>query len=299
MDNKNYYDVLNVTKDSTIEEIKKSYRKLSMKYHPDKNNGEDTKMKKITEAYTILGDSNKKKQYDLESSMLNPNDIINMFFSQAGNMNGVNMNGVNMNGVNMGTHTFHIPTQHNFPFFNANMFTNNFIRPLVHKVHVTLEEIYNNSVIKTTITKTVTANNTKRTIHEEISVTVPSTYLDSNSVILKHKGHIINNNKGDLKIKFILVDHKNFSLYNNDIIYSHTICLKDALCGFSFNIDYLNGKSYKINNSDTIINHSFKKEINNMGLLSNGVKGKLIIMFNILFPNELSKETKQQLKTLL
>ena len=290
MDNKNYYEILNVTKDSTIEEIKKSYRKLSMKYHPDKNNGEDTNMKKISEAYTIIGDPEKKRKYDLETSVLNPNDIINMFFSQRDNMN----------GVNLGSHTFHIPTQPGgFPFFNTNIFTNNFIRPLVHKVYITLEEIFNNSEIKTTITKTVTTNNINRSIHEEISIKVPSTYLDSDFVILKQKGNIINNNKGDLKIKFILLDHECFSLYNNDIIYSHTISLRDALCGFSFNINYLNGKTYKINNSDTIINSSFKKEINNMGFVSNGVKGKLIIMFNILFPNELTKETKQKLKVLL
>ena len=46
-----YYKVLGVTNNSTPEEIKKSYRKLSLKYHPDKNNGDDTKFKQINEAY--------------------------------------------------------------------------------------------------------------------------------------------------------------------------------------------------------------------------------------------------------
>ena len=59
---KKYYDILNVTKDNTSDEIKKSYRKLSMKYHPDKNNGEDSKMKELTEASSILGDPEKKKK---------------------------------------------------------------------------------------------------------------------------------------------------------------------------------------------------------------------------------------------
>jgi len=61
---KNYYEILGVSKEATPEEIKKSYRKLSLKYHPDKNpDGEET-FKEISEAYGTLGDTNKKAQYD-------------------------------------------------------------------------------------------------------------------------------------------------------------------------------------------------------------------------------------------
>ena len=77
MATKDYYKILNIDKNSSQEDIKKSFRKLSMKYHPDKNNGEDSKMKEITEAYNIIGDTNKKKRYDLEQNMPNPEDIIN------------------------------------------------------------------------------------------------------------------------------------------------------------------------------------------------------------------------------
>ena len=51
-----YYGVLGVEKNSSPAEIKKNFRKLSLQYHPDKNNGDDKKFKEINEAYQILSD---------------------------------------------------------------------------------------------------------------------------------------------------------------------------------------------------------------------------------------------------
>jgi len=62
-----YYDVLQVKKDSTNKEIKKSYRCLAKKYHPDKNPDDsdaENKFKEITEAYEVLSDDDKRAQYD-------------------------------------------------------------------------------------------------------------------------------------------------------------------------------------------------------------------------------------------
>ncbi|OIO20099.1 MAG: molecular chaperone DnaJ [Candidatus Magasanikbacteria bacterium CG1_02_32_51] len=61
---KDYYKILGVDKGTTKEEIKKSFRKLAHEYHPDKKTGNEDKFKEINEAYQVLGDDNKRKQYD-------------------------------------------------------------------------------------------------------------------------------------------------------------------------------------------------------------------------------------------
>ena len=64
---KNYYDILGVDKSASQEEIKKAYRKLALKYHPDRNPDDqqaEEKLKEINEAYSVLSDVEKRKQYD-------------------------------------------------------------------------------------------------------------------------------------------------------------------------------------------------------------------------------------------
>lgn len=61
---KNYYDILGVNKNASQDDIKKAYRNLSKKYHPDKTGGDDSKFKEINEAYDTLGDETKRRQYD-------------------------------------------------------------------------------------------------------------------------------------------------------------------------------------------------------------------------------------------
>lgn len=61
---KDYYEILGVSKNASDNEIKKSYRRLAQKYHPDKTGGDANKFKEINEAYQVLSDQQKRSQYD-------------------------------------------------------------------------------------------------------------------------------------------------------------------------------------------------------------------------------------------
>ena len=113
---KDLYKLLELDENASGDQIKKSFRKLSMKYHPDKNNGQDAKFKEINEAYETLGDPQLKQKYDMErkggfpfftsgSSSHSPfgfqEDMMNAFFS--GGLSGMRRGGPNVqifrNGV--------------------------------------------------------------------------------------------------------------------------------------------------------------------------------------------------------
>ena len=64
MSKRDYYEVLGVSKDASADEIKKAFRKLAVKYHPDKDGGDETKFKEANEAYEVLKDAQKRQRYD-------------------------------------------------------------------------------------------------------------------------------------------------------------------------------------------------------------------------------------------
>ena len=92
-----YYDVLGVKPTATADELKKAYRKLALKYHPDKNPSEGERFKAISQAYEVLSDEKKRQVYDEGGEQAikeggsgggggfhSPMDIFDMFFGGGG-----------------------------------------------------------------------------------------------------------------------------------------------------------------------------------------------------------------------
>lgn len=132
MENKDYYGILGVQKTATEEEIKKAYKKLALQYHPDKNPGNDAaceKFKEVAEAYSILGTSDKRKQYDVMGSFdetmdfgggPDPFSVFNSIFKQHVESF---MNMQYENDINLGNifSNFSGMPQNNFPFGNVHI----------------------------------------------------------------------------------------------------------------------------------------------------------------------------------
>ncbi len=88
---RDYYDILGVARDASPDDIKKAYRRLAHKYHPDKDGGNEEKFKEINEAYSVLSDAQKRAQYDRFGAAGGAQGFGGFDFSQFGGAQGVHV----------------------------------------------------------------------------------------------------------------------------------------------------------------------------------------------------------------
>ena len=324
-DENNYYKILEVPETATAEEIKRSYRRLSLKFHPDKNVGNpdvEEIYKKINGSYEVLGDPEKKREYDGEKNNpfshmgqnmgqnmgMDMNDLFSQIFGGNGR-GGININGMHMGmgmgmGPNMG-HGFQA-----FPGANVHVFPNG-IRinpplqkptPILKTIVVSMENVLNGSTIPVELERWIIENELKVFEKQTIYVPIPKGVDDNEIIILENQGNIMNEGcKGDIKLFIKVENNTEFVRVGLDLILEKTITLKESLCGFSFEMKYINDKVYTIHNQtgQNIIPPGYKKLIPNMGLSRENFVGNLIISFTILFPEKLTEEQLQKLIEIL
>jgi DnaJ-class molecular chaperone len=294
----NYYNILGVGETASKDEIKKAYRTLQMKHHPDKNPGNEEAFKitqKINEAYETLGDEQKKAEYDMMRNnpfarMANPgmevpvDDIFSMFFGGGNPFAGMpGMGGGMPPGAKI--HVFHGGPMGFQQAMNKPI-------PIMKSLQINMEQVLNGASLPLEIERWIIENGTKVFEKETIYVDVPPGIDENEMIVLRDKGNIINEHcKGDIKINILVQNNTAFKRSGLDLILEKHISLKESLCGFSFELNYLNGKSYTVNNNKgNIVPPEYKKIYPGMGLKRGEHKGNMIIVFHIDFPEKLTEE---------
>lgn len=305
----NYYTILGVDEKSTKDEIKKAYRGLQMKYHPDRNQGNQdciNMTQKINEAYETLSDEQKRREYDV---------IRNNPFMKMGPNGNMNMN-MNMNNANIPLNDifnmmFGGGNLHNIPngakvhiFHGGNMNVQNALNkpvPLMKSLQINMSQVFTGVSLPLEVERWTMENNTKVFEKETIYVDIPPGIDNNEMIVLRDKGNIISENcKGDVKVNILVQNNTAFKRSGLDLILDKKVTLKDALCGFTFNLDYINGKNYTLNNNKgSIVPPEYKKMYPGMGLKRGEHKGNMIIHFHVEFPEKLSIEQIDKLSEIL
>jgi DnaJ family protein B protein 4 len=283
---RNYYKILELEYGCSGEEIKKSFRKLSLKYHPDKNKEcNSDKFVEISDAYETLSDPEKKTIYDNQFKMNNPlyNDLCNDKTS------GLNSLFSDLFG-NMNIKSGHIFNQLSKP------------PPIINSLEIDIETIYKAQNIPIEIERWIMSGDKKSIEKERIYVDIPEGVDENELIIIREKGNINELGiSGDLKI-FIRINNNSCLFKRNglDLEMCKVISLRESLCGFSFEIEHINGKKYAIKNEmRKIIYPGFKKVINNLGIKRGNSSGNLIIKFEIMFPESINENLIDKINRIL
>jgi DnaJ-class molecular chaperone len=327
--NKDYYEILEIVRTCSQEDISEAYRNLSLKYHPAKAPPEKKEVyelhfQKLAEAYEVLSDPTRKGIYDIYGS----EGLRTGITDKKGNVKGAYKflnNGHEIFERYMGTSnpftlirdnekiSEEIPSVFGSAFGGQNKEKEKELSPIHIYLECTLEELYNGCV-KTIKYKKNNINYDLRTTNVvEVSqdVEIFRGYDDNTIITYKEKG---NDAPGmissDLIVHIKEIPHKCFKRINkNDLLYIHEIPLVKALNSEPVCLYTLDGRKLAIS-IDEIISPATLKVIPGEGMpiydkdlsktRGNKIqKGDLYIKFNIIFPEYIDPDKKKRIITLL
>lgn len=326
VDTTKLYETLGVEKTADAKEIKKAYRKLAVKHHPDKG-GDEQKFKEISAAYEVLSDEEKRAKYDkyglegLENEGgggRSPDDIFSMFFGGGGGRRSGPRKGESIN----------------------------------HPIKVSLEDLYNGKTVKLAINRQVIIGDATMCeacdgqgavmelrqialgMVQQVQRKCPSCTDGYKCKTKKERKvlevHVEKGMKNGQKIQFrgmadekpnmepgdinFIVQEKEHDLFKRkgaDLLITKTLSLNEALCGFEWSLKHLDNREIVIKSRpgevikpETVGGQPFVKIVSGEGMPSKGnpfVKGNLYVLFRVEFPTdgELDEATVATLKKTL
>jgi curved DNA-binding protein len=306
-DYKDYYSVLGVSKSATADEIKKAFRKLAVKYHPDRNpdnKSSEEKFKEISEAYEVLGDTDKRKKYDQfgrywESSSSGSQQ------SPWGNTTPKNTN-VNVNNFDFGNYG-------SFDDFINDLLGQSFSNTNPRSSRTSTSGFSGETGFGTqTQSSTAKASDIEKNItlsysqayhgvetqlnlgSENITVKIPSGAKNGTKIRLRGKGKLnsISKQRGDLYLKVELKPHDFFQFEDDKLVCEVPITPYEAVLGGEINVPTPAGEvKVKIPSG---IRHGQSLRLKGKGWSSaKGDFGDLFVKMAIAIPNNVTTQEKE------
>ncbi len=279
---RNLYEVLGVARTANQDEIKKAYRQLAKKHHPDvnKDSGAETKFKEINKAYETLSDEGKRRNYDQFGSG-GPQMGGGGFqggFQQGGSQGGINLDdlmGGGMGGV----------FEEMFGFGGRNPNAARKGRSLVQRVSITLKDSYKGRKIKVR-----TASGKTKTVD------IPKGIRNGQELRLAGYGEpgINGGPSGDLHIQVLVGRDTNFEIRGNNLLRRVSVDYLDLLTTSKKSFNGLGGETLTVkipafHNPKNLLRIKGK----GMPILNHSRTGDLYIELNIIMPKKISKKVKR------
>ncbi len=308
-----YYATLGVSKGASADEIKKAYRKLALKYHPDRNQGDkkaEARFKEVNEAYAVLSDPEKKQQYDTYGEAgfhqrFSQEDIFRNF--DIGDI----LKQFGFGSASFGGRTFSGSTGQNpfGAFFgqgggsmgsgcrggSCGSRRSSILKgeDVTYELNVSLEDVLKGTEKKITLRYNGRPQN--------MAVKIPKGIDSGKRLRLSGKGRPSPNGgpAGDLYLKVNVTPHPEFKREGDNLVIEKKIPFSDACLGTRLAIKTLDGKQFKVKVPPGVQNDA-KLRLRGHGLPHGpmGDRGDILVRLGVQVPQNLSPEQEKLIKEL-
>jgi len=309
MAQKDYYDILGVSKNASQDEIKKAYRKLAMKYHPDHSSGNkenEEKFKEISEAYAVLSDPEKRKQYDTYGSedfqqRYSQEDIFKDFdlgdiLKEFGFGGASFFTSGGQKGRSRKSSHYSFDPESIFGFGGRGGGRQAQVKgsDAEYEIPLTLQEVAEG----TTKTIAITGPSGQS---DRISVKIPKGLINGKKIRLAGKGEPspYGGPAGDLYIRSKIVTDPVFEHEDHDLYVHRTVRLTDALLGTKINVPTIGGKQISLKVPKGTKPKS-KLRVSGRGLphMKGGGRGNLYVVVDVDWPRRLDDKQEELVRQL-